>query len=134
MKEFSENKPNIEIADEAVWLKLKEEATIYINIVRTISENGSASCRHILCNLVMNLISLVELDMHKSTKDQKVFYDSVNDNLSYIKRYLKLLEDFPDFAQKELVPGGGFFPELMSKLRASEEFVDAYEARLRKTN
>ena len=90
----------------------------------------SRSYNHILNNLCVGL-SLVIETADEPTERKDEWYDGAIKTIDYIKRYFKLLEDFPDFAEKELKPGGGYFPEMMSQLAGTREFIDAYEEKLR---
>jgi hypothetical protein len=59
------------------------------------------------------------------------YYKNSIKGVAYIKRYYQLLEDFPEFAEKELNPGEGYFPEMYNQIAGTTEFIDAYEKRLR---
>ncbi len=48
-----------------------------------------------------------------------------------IKKYLELLEEYPDFAEKEINSKEGYFPEMWEQLGRAVEGVDAYEKALR---
>jgi hypothetical protein len=88
----------------------------------------SRSYDHILNNICVGLSGAIEATP-KERKDER--YDGYVKSIDYIKRYFKLLADFPEFAEKELKPGGGYFSEMMNQLAGTRTFIDAYEKRLR---
>lgn len=107
--EFPESKREISETD---WQVLKRDALRWREIVRTRRDEGSGVSRsynHILNNLCVGL-SLVIETADEPTERKDEWYDGAIKTIDYIKRYFKLLEDFPDFAEKELKPGGGYFP------------------------
>jgi hypothetical protein len=109
-----------EISDEE-WEQLKQEAAHYSRIIIEKCNGASRSINHILLNLG------AELDPFFFKIKKLSEYESAVNTLNNIKRYLKLLEDFPEFAEKELQPGGGYFPELMSQIAGVVEFIDAHD-------
>jgi hypothetical protein len=127
--ELPESKREISEAD---WQALKQEALHWVERV-TKGEEGDGASRsydHILNNLCLGLTLAIETaDNPAKRTDER--YDMATKTIDYIRRYFQLLEDFPDFAEKELKPGGGYFPEMMNQLARTREFIDAYEERLR---
>jgi hypothetical protein len=120
-------------ASEAQWDTLKESARHWYDIsMATRSGNVSRSCKHILGNLCITLPYL--LDAEEPPKRTQKLYDFTAANLEHIKKYFELLEDFPEFAKKEMNRGDGFSAEPWSETLGtlkSGEMVDAYEKKLR---
>ncbi len=118
---------------ETDWQVLKQGAVRLIETVRTRRDEGDGASRsydHILNNLCLGLTLAIETaDNPAKRTDER--YGMATKTIDYVKRYFKLLEDFPDFAEKELKPGGGYFPEMMNQLAGTREFIDAYEEKLR---
>jgi hypothetical protein len=122
---------------EAEWIHLKEGAWYWRGLVRERRDSGgvgvSRSYNHILNNLCAALTLVIETaDDPVERKDE--WYGDALDAINYIKRYFELLGEFPEFAEKELKPGGGYFPELMGRLAGSKAFIDEYEKRLKGNN
>jgi hypothetical protein len=127
--EFPESKRE---TSEADWQSLKQGALYWIERVAKEEEGDGASrsYNHILNNLCLGLTLAIETADNPAKRNDERYYRAIK-TIDYIKRYFKLLEDFPDFAEKELKPGGGYFPEMMNQLAGTREFIDAYEEKLR---
>lgn len=116
---------------DAEWDQLKEDMAHYRNLIRSKMKNASRSYQHILRNVIFGIYP--DKFEEVSLDERPELYKEAYETIDYIKRYFKLLEDFPDFAEKELKPGGGYFPELMNILPGASSFIDVYESKLRKT-
>ena len=121
--------PKKEISD-AEWEQLKKDAEYYRGLIREKTKNASRSANHILRNLSFHFHPDLIKDA-ESKGDRVEIYKTATEGINYVKRYFKLLEDFPEFAEKELKPGGGYFSELMNTLAGNKEFVNEYEKKLR---
>ena len=117
---------------EAQWTELKEQASRYAERIYSYIGEGkeaSRSCQHILGNIVASCrLVLRSTQPHQLTPER---YRRLSASIDLIARYMKLLDDFPGFAEKELAPGPGYFPEMFDKYGNSADFIDAYEAALR---
>jgi len=114
------------------WEDLRIRAKYYTDFIEAQAAGASRSYNHILNNLAGALIhvsvgSISIITPKKIPPYIKVAIEAITD----IERYLKLLEDFPEFKEKELQRGGGYFPEMMNQLAGVVTFIDAYEAKLR---
>ncbi|MFA6269925.1 MAG: hypothetical protein WC657_01820 [Candidatus Paceibacterota bacterium] len=127
-----ESPNNKKTITEAEWGQLKQDSQYYVDLIRSKSEGASRSCTHILNNLGLAIsYILYDLNQKSPLKDPELYQNAI-DAISDIKKYLKLLEEFPDFAEKELGPGYGCFPEISTKVAKIKEMIGAYEKKLRK--
>ena len=124
--EFSNNE---RIISDAEWQQLKREAQRYLDLVNTKTKGASRSANHILANSAANFVSVLEIEPKPEQRFEA--HRRVTESINDINRYLKLLEDFPDFAEKELKQGKGCFPEIIDKLFGVIELLDAYEAEMK---
>ena len=119
-----------EISD-AEWEDLRIRAKYYTDFIEAQAAGASRSYNHILNNLAGALIH-VQWDLSQSLPQKDpALYQSAIEAITDIERYLKLLEDFPEFKEKELQRGGGYFPEMMNQLAGVVTFIDAYEVKLK---
>jgi hypothetical protein len=123
--------PGGEEASREAWAKLEAEAIHYYDAVRSLQPAGkSRSLRHILNNLCEGLDPRNPRFPSQEEKSQEE-YNLIAAKVEGIKKYLRLLEEFPEFKEKEFADGQGYFPELFSSLYDPNDFIDAYEAQLR---
>jgi hypothetical protein len=109
------------------WEALKMEAgRIIENALALRSPESSDSLRHIVGNL-SNVRMLIEDGEGLSA----AVFARVETNVDYLKRYLALLEDHPDFAQKEKEAKEGAFPDLIASGIGARQLVEAYEQKLK---
>jgi hypothetical protein len=122
---MNEQIPPVEEIDE-----LKQEAAEYFNLVNNLATpEKSTSMNHVLRNLVGRIDpNFYSILMAKDPEKGKI---SIADNIDYIKRYLALLEEFPEFRKKEESAGDGYFPELSKSNESSRDLIDKYEELLR---
>jgi len=126
-----ESSENTEEISEAAWDRLCEEAQDYLERIESKRKEGSASCQHILGNLGVGASCvLISRFLGLSPMERSRRYKVETNALNYVKRYFKLCDDFPEFAEKEFAPGEGYFPELWPSHK-STELVDMYEQALR---
>ena len=112
------------------WTELKLEATKYFDLaVAERTPQASESLRHILGNLI-TILTPDCLEMAERHPEMKAL---VPEYIAYVKRYFSLLDEFPDFREKEESSGAGYFPELMRSIAGSKELVEEYEKRLRQS-
>jgi len=87
---------------------------------------------HIFANLTIRLIPSNIESYGESTPQKKAkFYEDAARDMEYTKRYLALLDAFPEFRAKEEAPGSGYFPGLIEKNFGAKDLIDEYERRLR---
>ena len=124
--ESSENQRD---ASESEWQQLREDANFWREKMREIRESRtpSKSYLHLIGNLNAGLVGSIDGG----------HYDWANEDLKLIKRYFSLLERYPEFAEKELVPGEGYFSidSTTNSLGTSleEPIIEEYERRLEAT-
>lgn len=90
----------------------------------------SASMHHTLRNSEA-VILLINYKKGKGVKPDQAEYQDLQKGVMAIKKYLELLKEFPDFAEKEIHSKEGYFPGVWQKLGQSEAIIDAYEVALR---
>ncbi len=117
---------------EAQWAELLTKIEKYRERIIRESQDASQSYKHIMGNFsgmscfFMNNYS----DGYCEKTDEA--YSKALEVANYMERYFKLLDDFPEFAKKELEKGEGYFSKLYKSLTDSKQFVDEYEAELKK--
>jgi len=122
---------NTEEISEAAWDRLCEEAQDYLERIASKRKEGSASCEHILGNLGVGAsYVLIDRFLELGPAERLRRYKAETNALNYIKRYFKLCDDFPEFAEKEFASGEGYFPQMLPSHK-STELVDMYEQALR---
>ena len=132
---FSPDRPpsrETQEVSDAEWEALHQDAARYLEAVKRydLSVDKSQSFNHIVRNLATVALFVTE-EAQRRKKPVRESYDSKKGDVDALRRYLQLLEDFPDFAEKELNSSKGYFPELYSTLALGPDFVDAYEKALR---
>ncbi len=112
----------------ASWDDLWRETERYYPLVQEkLSGKGSVSMKHILGNL--SVILHPSYRKMISEGDPKLKGD-LEESLSYIERYFRLLDEFPEFREKEEGGGEGYFPDLVAKNIGSRDLIGAYETAL----
>ena len=116
--------PERETSPESPW---REAAAYYPIVAEKLAKEPSVSMQHILGNLG----AILHPDLRTLIENTNpALEQDVIKNLSFIKRYFRLLEAFPEFREKEEGGGEGYFPDLVAKNLGSRELVTAYEAAL----
>ncbi len=113
--------PQEQDPQEDIW---KEAEEYYALANEKMTPEASTSLRHIIGNLSAIL--------HPNYKEiiienNPALKNDVRENISYIKRYLHLLERFPAFREKEEGGGDGYFPDLVKRNIGSRELIENYE-------
>lgn len=107
--------------------QLQEESKTCYDTLNIDVENKSRSYQHIVGNLSMGVKLILDISFENMPSE---LYPLVTDALSSLKKYSKLLEDFPEFKEKE-TSGEGYSPDMVQKFGNPEELVDFYEKTLR---
>ena len=112
----------------ASWDDLWRETERYYPLVQEkLSRKGSVSMKHILGNLSVILHPSYRKMIAEGDPKLK---EDLEESLSYIERYFRLLKEFPEFREKEEGGGEGYFPDLVAKNIGSRDLIEAYEAAL----
>ena|SRR3989344_8393541 len=117
---------------EAEWQELERLATYWLARTQETTKGASLSCLHVLNNLA-GAIMTVEYRSAMPIEKHPELFDGATKAIEYIEKYYKLLDEFPEFAEQELKEGNGYFPEMLTEIRSSKEFVDEQERKLRAT-
>lgn len=118
-----------EVSDEQ-WENLMRDAQHYFDLgMAKRAGDTSESCQHLLGNLCapLKLVLGIKVPPEKRAAHRARMMKGIE----AIKKYLALLEEFPDFAAKELSSGTGFFPDALTIRGSHEDVVDVYEERLK---
>ena len=119
-----ENPTNREKVSKQVWDKLKLRAEAIMGRVFNVPP-AVTNFSHITRNLAFYPENLDDY-----SPDLDIF-NSFSGNLDYLERYLKLIDEFPDFAKKEMLEKEGAFPDIFRINSTARPLVDALEKRLR---
>jgi hypothetical protein len=118
----------IENIPDKDWERMSTEASICMRRLNSILKVDpdyhlsddklvSSSCRHVLVNLSTSLRGVGSI---YDVRDVESYHLSVI-AIGALNKYFYLLDNFPDFAKKELNSGLGAFPNVLhSELTASE--------------
>lgn len=117
---------------EEKWDALEAEAKACAQKAQNIgSKVLSQNSRHVLNNLGVYLNTYVNLPDANKERDA-VTYQRLRRNVEYLKKYIDLLQEFPEFLEGEGRSREGYAPDIFNEYsNNSEALIDAYEKRLR---
>ncbi len=115
---------------ETEWESVFEECSVILEKIKAKPGPVSSSFEHITNNWLSTL-NFKEYSKDIPDMRSPKMYDAIVSTVKKAKKYLALLEEFPDFAAKELSEGRGCFPEIYDETPDTERLIDGYEARLR---
>ena len=119
---------NQDIISENEWVAAKEEAQVYFNrIISETKEEVSNSFKHILNNAAAGLRIL---DRDYPAEQRLDIYNDTKSILEDTKTYYSLLEQYPEFREREQNLGEGAFPEIFEKGLTNKETIEAYKNKL----
>jgi hypothetical protein len=116
---------NLEEVTEAERAQLIIDAPIYHKLAQEkITLSASENLRRTLGNIV-NFLSPLFNPVEEDGKTCRLMINAVN----ALKKYLELLRKYPEFAERELAPGAGYFPlEKVQQIEGGDSgHVDAFE-------
>lgn len=114
---------------ETRWDTLQQEAeSLYQTLEGMFADYTSGSAQHILRNLATGLA--IRTMKPRTPEETTLFSEHLERSIAFGKKYLSLLETFPQFKEGEMREGQGAFADL-SREMAPRELIDAYERRLR---
>lgn len=93
---------------------LREVYTKYKRIVDRIEESERCSGSHFL-HIVKNRLMIYPIWVDEEEQpDHLEWYRAFRKGMVYLKRYLNLLEKYPDFREGEMRTYDGFYPDIRS--------------------
>ena len=120
--ELPENQKEI---SDAEWEQVQKDRIFLIERSHKETNTPSLSYAHIFGNLNASIDSCVWMGRRHDAHDN---YKEAVRGVEYMKKYFKLLEDYPEFAKKELDRGDGYFPkDGRFNTDDAEELIDKYE-------
>lgn len=111
------------------WDNLKTESSILLDRIKNISSTSTSHFRHVANNKAAVIIPDI-IDLRRDTNSTKGF-NTILKHQKLLKKYLDLLDEFPEFREMELTTEKGMFPEIVDTGEEALVAIDRMEEKLR---